>query len=189
MEPNLPNTEDARLHQALLAYVRREFEGPVGGILDKAEMMLGCAEQGGLHPAPNDLRRLHQAGLKLKELVTGLHRPISIHQDFADFRRNFRHDLRTQIGVIKGFGEMLLEDADDARNEVQARDLEKLIEATACLLARTDTLADFTLTPRSAAIDGNPGSEAVSADPEPIQPLSAAAIGEPGSSRILIVDD
>ena len=115
------------------------------------------------HAILGDLQRLHKAGLKLKELVSGLLDPAAVHQDFADFRRNLRHDLRTPISAIKGFGEWLLEDAQEARNEVLARDLKKLLEAVARLLeqlleiARQDLVACFLRVfeePLTKALDG-----------------------------------
>jgi adenylate cyclase len=111
-----------------------------------------------------------------------------VHQDFADFRRNLRHDLRTPISAIKGFGEWLLEDAQEARNEALARDLKKLLEAVARLLEQIDRLVDFTGSSLPAATDGKPES-AVSAVLKSVQPLSPAVPGETRSSRILIVDD
>ena len=143
MEPRLASNEDDRLRRMLLAYVRQEFEAPVGAILGYAEILLEDAEQQGCHAAIGDLRRLHQAGIKLKELVSGLLDPAAMNQDFADFRRNLRHDLRTPISAIKGFGEMLLEDAQTAGNEAFAQDLEKLLEAAGRLLPQIDTLVDF----------------------------------------------
>jgi adenylate cyclase len=160
-KPNPSSTEDDRLHRMLLAYVRQEFEAPVGAILGYAEIMLEDAEQQGHHSILGDLRRLHQAGSKLEELVSGLLDPTAMHQDFTDFRRNLRHDLRTPISAIKGFGEMLLEDAQEANNEALAHDLEKMLEAGSRLLARIDTLVDFTGTSVPAATGGNPESAAV----------------------------
>jgi class 3 adenylate cyclase len=183
------STEDERLHRTLLAYVRQEFEAPVGAILGYAEIMLEDAEQQGHHSLLGDLRRLQQAGSKLKELVSGLLDSAHIHQDFGDFRRNLRHDLRTPMSAIKGFGEMLLEDAQDAGNDALTHDLEKLLEAGARLLAQIDTLVDFTGTSLPGKTGANPEPVAVSAVLKSVRPLSRAASGEAGSSRILIVDD
>ena len=182
-----PSSEHDRLHRMLLTYVRQEFEAPVGAILGYAEIMLEDAEQQGHDSILGDLQRLRQAGLKLKELVSGLLDPGAMHQNFADFRRNLRHDLRTPISAIKGFGEMLLEDAQDARNEALAHDLEKLLDASARLLAQIDRLVDFTGT--SLPSEGKPESAAVSAVLKSVRPLSSVAFGEAESSRILIVDD
>jgi hypothetical protein len=94
MEAKLPNVEDGPLHQALLAYVREEFEAAICGILGCAEILIEDAEQPGVHSTFSDLRRLHQAGLKLKEVAAGLHHPVSIDQDFADFGRHGEGDRR-----------------------------------------------------------------------------------------------
>ena len=183
------STEDDRLHRTLLAYVRQEFEAPVGAILGYAEIMLEDAEQQGRHSIIGDLQRLHQAGLKLKALVSGLLDPAAMHQDFTDFRRNLRHDLRTPISAIKGFGEMLLEDAQDTRNNTLARDLEKLLEAAARLLGQIDNLIDFTGTSLPSATDRRQESAAVRAVLKSVRPLSAVSSCEGEFSRILIVDD
>ena len=169
------STEDDRLHRTLLAYVRQEFEAPVGAILGYAEIMLEDAEQQGRHSIIGDLQRLHQAGLKLKALVSGLLDPAAMHQDFTDFRRNLRHDLRTPISAIKGFGEMLLEDAQDTRNNTLARDLEKLLEAAARLLGQIDNLIDFTGTSLPSATDRRQESAAVRAVLKSVRPLSAVS--------------
>ena len=71
MEEANSSTND-RHQRALVAYVRQEFEAPVGAILGYAEIMLEDAEQQGRHSILGDLRRLHQAGWRLKELVSGL---------------------------------------------------------------------------------------------------------------------
>jgi signal transduction histidine kinase len=43
--------------------------------------------------------------------------------DLAEFRRTLRHDLRTPINAIKGYGEMLREDAADGSAETFVADL------------------------------------------------------------------
>jgi len=156
--------------------VREEFEAPVDAIMGYAESMLEDAEQRGLHAIQGDLRRLRDAGSKLEELVAGRDNPVARDQDFAAFGRDLRHDLRTPIGAIKGFGEMLLDDAEAAGNAAQARALEKLLAATARLLVQVDALADFNL-PSPDAAPETPAEDAL------------AAAAEAGSSRILIVDD
>jgi adenylate cyclase len=179
--------EDDRLHRMLLAYVRQEFEAPVSAVLGYAEIMIEDAQQQGHHSFLSDLRRLHQSALKLKELVLGLLDPTLVNRDFADFRRHLRHDLRTPISVIKGLGEMLLEDAQTQGNAAQVRDLEKLLETTARLLAQLDALVDFdgmALPPTA----GRP--ETVSAVLKPVPALSSSLASHGArSSRILIVDD
>jgi adenylate cyclase len=178
---------DDRLHRMLLAYVRQEFEAPVSAVLGYAEIMIEDAQQQGQHASLDDLRRLHQSALKLKELVSGLLDPGLVNRDFADFRRHLRHDLRTPISAIKGLGEMLLEDAQAQGNATQMRDLEKLLETTAGLLAQSDALIDFGGMSLPATAD-RPAT--VSAVLKPVPALSVS-LPRPQArpSRILIVDD
>ena len=181
------SNEDDRLHRMLLAYVRQEFEAPVSAILGYAEIMIEDAQQQGHHSYLSDLRRLSQSAVKLKELVLGLLDPALVDRDFVDFRRHLRHDLRTPISSIKGLGEMLLEDAQAQGNAAQVRDLEKLLETTARLLAQIDALVDFGGTSLPATAD-RPGT--VSTVLKPVPALSSSLASHQATpSRILIVDD
>ena len=151
------SNEDDQLHRMLLAYVRQEFEAPVRAILGYAEIMIEDAQQQGNHAFLSDLRRLNQSAVRLKELILGLLEPGLVNRVFADFRRRLRHDLRTPISSIKGLGEMLLEDAQAQGNAAQVRDLKKLLETTARLLAQIDALVDFGGTALPAPAD-QPGT-------------------------------
>jgi CheY-like chemotaxis protein len=181
------SNEDDRLHRMLLAYVRQEFEAPVSAILGYAEIMIEEAQQQGQSSFVSDLQRLNQSAVKLKELVLGLLDPGLVNRDFTDFRRHLRHDLRTPISSIKGLGEMLLEDAQAQDNPAQVRDLEKLLETTARLLAQIDSLVDFGSMTLPATSDRQ---ETVSTVLKPVPALSSSLVSHQGRpSRILIVDD
>src|SRR5215469_4927490 len=171
----------------LLAYVRQEFEAPVNAILGYAEIMIEDAQKQGHHSFLSDLQRLNQSAVKLKELVSGLLDPGLVNRDFADFRQHLRHDLRTPISSIKGLGEMLLEDAQAQGNLAQVRDLEKLLETTAGILAQIDALVDFGSAALPATADRR---EMLSAVLKPVPALSSSlASHQARPSRILIVDD
>jgi len=179
------SNDDDRLHRMLLAYVRQEFEAPVNAILGYAEIMIEDTQQQDHQAFLSDLRRLQQSAVKLKELVSGLLDPALINRDFVDFRRRLRHDLRTPISVIKGLGEMLLEDASAQGNVAQIRDLEKLLETTAGLLAQIDALVDFGATARPAIAD-----QTIGAALKPVPALSSSLANyQTGPSAILVVDD
>ncbi|HEX3503276.1 MAG TPA: adenylate/guanylate cyclase domain-containing protein [Xanthobacteraceae bacterium] len=188
-ETNASKAEDERLHRVLLAYVRQEFEAPVAAILGYTEIMLEDAERSGARALVDDLQRVRKAGLTLKELVSNaLHLPQS-EGDFADFRRNLRHDLRTPLTAIKGFGEMLLEDALECRNEALANDLQKLLDAGSRLLTQIDSIISFTGLPEQRSAEATPEKHAVSAIIRSVRPVSSAAQETATPSRILIVDD
>jgi adenylate cyclase len=181
------SNEDDRLHRMLLAYVRQEFEAPVRAILGYAEIMIEDAQQQGNHSFLSDLRRLNQSAVRLKELVLGLLDPNLVDREFTDFRRHLRHDLRTPISSVKGLGEMLLEDAQAQGNTAQVRDLEKLLETTARLLAQIDALVDFGGRALPATADRPVTGSTVL---KPVPALSSSlASHQARPSRILIVDD
>ena len=140
---------DRRLEKALLTFVRQEFSAPVATILGFAEIMLeDAAGQGVGDASMDDLRRIHAAGLQLKKLVDDLLDPQVQHArmesaDIDSFRGKLRHDLRTPINAIKGYGEMLLEDAQDGGFTALGEDLGKLLAAAQRLLAQIDALVEF----------------------------------------------
>jgi adenylate cyclase len=183
----LSNGEDDGLRRALLAYVRQEFEAPVAAIVGYTEIMLEDAERSGTDHVVGDLQRIRKAGLALKELLANaLHLPQA-DGDFADFRRTLRHDLRTPLTAIKGFGEMLLEDALECENEALVEDLQKLLDAGSCLLTQIDSIIDFTGLPEQRPDQNSPESQAVNSIIRSVRSVSPSET--PVSSHILIVDD
>src|SRR6202030_2043043 len=74
--------------------------------------------------------------------------PATVHQaggstELTEYRRTLRHDLRTPINAIKGYGEMLREDAADGGAETLVADLDKLLKEATLLLDRIDGLVTF----------------------------------------------
>src|SRR6266481_6610830 len=139
---------DQRLKRALLAHVRQDFSAPVGAIVGIAEILLEEVPRYGLDRFAPDLGRIHQAGLALQQLIEGLLDPDCVAQraadgDYETFRSRLRHDLRTPMNAVKGYGEMLLEDALAAHAQVFVRDLGNMLEAAKRLLARIDSLVDL----------------------------------------------
>ena len=180
MEPVSTSGEDDRLHRALLADVRQELEAPASALLGYAERLLDDVERQGLDGFAGDLGRLRHAALKLAGTAAGLLAPQGTRQDFAAFRRRLRHDLRTPINAIKGYGEMLLEDAEAEGRDALCGDFRTLLEAAAGLLAKIDALV-------ASAPEGvqqeAAASAVMAAIQPPAQPRAAAA------ARILVVDD
>jgi adenylate cyclase len=187
-----------RLERALVAFVRQDISAPVGAIVGFAEILLEDAKRQGLGDLVPDLEKIYDAGVQLQDLLATLLEPTALaarigSNDFAAFRGKLRHDLRTPLNGVKGYAEMVLEDAGDGRHDALVHDLTKLLGAADALLAQIDALADFNAetimrpgaTPHEAA-----ASDLVSRVIASIQPLSSADEGEPiVSSRILVVDD
>ena len=183
-----------RLKRALLAHVRQDFSAPVGAIVGFAEILLEDAPRHGLDRFGPDLARIHQAGVALQQLIDGLIDPGCVAQraadgDYETFVGKLRHDLRTPMNAVKGYGEMLLEDALAAHAPVFVRDLQNMLGAAKRLLARIDSLVD--LAGADMVADREAPAQLLDRLSHVIRPLpdggTAAKQTEP--SRILVVDD
>ncbi len=189
-----------RSDRALLAYLQQELSAPAEAIAGYAEILLDEAERSGHGEFRDDLEKIHAASRSLIDYIASLvsrsHASArGPSEDSEDYRRLLRHDLRTPINAIKGFGEMLREDAagaDDARALVS--DLNRLLEEASRFLERIDGLVSFSFPEAEANIEV--GAEPVSAMVAhrfvaSVQPISD---GEADGvavlpSRILVVDD
>lgn len=119
-------------------------------------------------------------------------------RDPVEYHRGLRHDLRTPINAIKGYGEMLLEDVAESE-EGLAGDLGKILEEATLLLERIDGLVryaeldteDVDATQIGDLVSGAPGPT-VEALIRGIAPIDGEAVRTPTGiegSRILVVDD
>ena len=91
-----------------------------------------------------DLERIHSAGLALQSLLEQVMAQSSGDIDDIDsYRTKLRHDLRTPINAVKGYGEMIIEDARDGGHDAAFPDLEKLLAAADGMLSRIDALVAF----------------------------------------------
>ncbi len=108
--------------------MRQELSAPATAIIGYAEMLIDDAVLGGRAEFTDDLQRILDASRTLHRLILSLLDPSTIHRtdckaDLAEFRRTLRHDLRTPINAIKGYGEMLREDAADGSAETFVAEL------------------------------------------------------------------
>ena len=93
------------------------------------------------------------------------------------------------MSAIKGFGEMLLEDAQEARDEALAQRSREVARSGGTSAGADRYAGRLHRNVASVGDRRQPESAAVSAVLNSVRPLSPAAPGGPGSSRILIVDD
>jgi class 3 adenylate cyclase len=188
------------LKVALLAHVRQDFSAPVNAIVGYAEILIEDAPRYGLERFTADLGKMYQAGLGLQHLIDDLLDPGVLaaragDAGYDDFKGKLRHDLRTPITALKGYGEMLLEDAQEAAADVFIDDLQKMLNAAKRLLARVDSLVEF------ASGDGVESAAVTAVVSEPEAPLlatlrrivrpsgDAIASEQTDIYRILVVDD
>jgi sigma-B regulation protein RsbU (phosphoserine phosphatase) len=194
---------DARMERALVAYVRQELSAPASAILGYAEMLMEEAVQGCSEPFAKDLERILDASRTLNNLVLTLLDPAGMQRadgsaETVEFRRTLRHDLRTPINAIKGYGEMLREDAASENAETFVADLDKLLAEASLFLDLIDGLVTYSGGdgPLSAETVGVATKTAAPASPvesmlKAVRPL-ALNEAEPAAarpSRILVVDD
>jgi adenylate cyclase len=149
-----------RSNRALATYIQQELSAPAEAILGYAEILLDEASRIGCVEFNEDLERIHAASHTLGDFIASLvnasRAPArAAGEDTEDFRRRLRHELRTPINAIKGYGEMLREDAAVHEGAaVMLADLNGLLSEASRLLERIDTLV---LLPQSreARLDDN----------------------------------
>jgi len=194
---------DKRTERALVAYVRQELSAPAIAIMGYAEMLMDDAVQANRGQLADDLQRILDASRTLHRLIISLLDPATIHQfdgsaDLAGYRRTLRHDLRTPINAIKGYGEMLREDAAVGGAEALVADLDKLLGEATLLLDRIDGLVTFSSgdAPSSdgtgpAATEAGAPARMVESLLKAVRPIAAkeADLAAVQPSRILVVDD
>jgi adenylate cyclase len=192
---------DRRTERALVAYVRQELSAPATAIMGYAEMLMDDAVQAGRAQVTDDLQRILDASRNLHRLILSLLDPTTIHRasgstDLAEYRRALRHDLRTLINAIKGYGEMLREDAADGSAETFVADLDKLLGEATLLLDRIDGLVTFSggdAAPSKVtahiATDTAAPTGVVESLLKAVRPTKEADLAAVQPSRILVVDD
>ena len=185
LEPSL--TDDARFQRALLAHLRQEFTAPAAAILGYVEILIEDATRLELDALLPDLDRIQQAGIALQNLLQAV---LAQKTDEAIDPRKLRHDLRTPMNAIKGYGEMLIEDAADAERETFVADLSRLLTAVQGMLARIDALVDFTGQPTDPSAVARPIDHAeVSGTLRVIRAAGLESGRSAERGRILVVDD
>ena len=168
-----------------------------------AELLMEDAVRAERTEAVDDLKRILEASQALNRTVLTLLDATVFQRhegsaDLAEFRRKLRHDLRTPINAIKGYGEMLREDAMDGGADAFVGDLDKMLTQATLLLDRIDGLVTSS-DGDVAASDNAVNSGAEGAAPNRmvenlVASVRAVALDEADRtaaipSRILVVDD
>ena len=178
--------EVARLHNALRVHLRQEFVAPAAAIVGFTDILLEDSERLGLRDYQADLERIRTAGASLQGFLNQVLGKTENPADIDDYRARLRHDLRTPINAVKGYGEMILEDASEGGHEALLPDLQRLLACAEDLLTRVDALVAYTgqTDPTSAmAMDG------AARVMEAIKSTGPAPAEKAISGCILIVDD
>ena len=136
-----------------------------------------------------DLERIRSAGDSLQSILQTVLAHEQGDGSVIFNQSKLRHDLRTPINAIKGYGEMLAEDAADGHDALLA-DIGKLLGAADGMLKRIDALVDFGAdSAAGAGIKPPTGMGGVAEAVRAIRAVVAAPVGLDVRGRILIVDD
>ena len=162
-----------------------------------AEILMDDAVQAGRGHLTGDLQRILDASRILHRLILSLIDPTATHQadanaDLAELHRTLRHDLRTPINAIKGYGEMLREDAADGGPSAFVTDLDKLLGEATLLLDKVDGLVTF-VGGNASSSEGATGAPASMVESllKSVHPVAANESNHAAvrPSRVLVVDD
>ena len=131
-----------------------------------------------------DLAKILEACVRLQSMVAEPQSHLLATASNTELLRELRHELRTPINAIKGYGEILLEDAEDGINNTLLPELRRLISIADGLLIDIDDLfRDHPAPPTQS--DAHPAGRAgtIGTDVSPVAPQPVTR------GRILAVDD
>jgi len=136
-----------RSHDNELVDMGQDLLTPASTIIAYTEILLEYAQKEATwQDFIPDINKMLTAGTQLSTLITQLFskkNSPSGEIDLEAFSSAIRHDLRTPINAIIGYGEMLLEDVDEDRHPSACVDLQKLLTTARRLLTLIGDLSYF----------------------------------------------
>ena len=175
-----------------LRNLRHELRTPINHIIGYTEMLLEEVTDEKADDFVPDLTKVHNAGRSLLQIVNEGLDPAKIggQIDMA----KIRHDLRTPLNQIIGFGEMLQEQARDDGHDSWVPDLDKICAAGKRLLSMVDGAGVQSPVEAPKTGEGVLPSVAVVATPKVSampQTLGERPAAQPGvaNAHLLVVDD
>ena len=158
------------------ALLREQLLAPANGILAYGQLLADQAVPGSREAGY--LGRIVASARQLVERLAAAGAALGASEDELPLLRRLRHDLRSPLGAIKGFAELLLEDGAPLARD----DLERILARVAEILRRIDELAEGAFPNAEAG-----AAELAAALVRTADTLPGSAAGRPG--RILVVDD
>ncbi len=127
-------------HQA--AQMCRALHAPSAAMGQLIDALVVRSAASGLVGAAADLERIRTASARLKALVEQFAESARLAQEQPEQWRSalahLRHDLRTPLNAVKGYGDMLLDDWRDEGQDAAASDLQGVLAVADELLALID---------------------------------------------------
>ncbi|WP_217360884.1 adenylate/guanylate cyclase domain-containing protein [Ruegeria sp. HKCCA5426] len=193
---DLPESQAQNTQAVWLANLRQNLISPVSAIVGLCELLESEAGLSDLTDTTTDLKRISAAASELSAFVDQLLHPdmvVKLTVSGDEGTKQLRHDLRTPMNAIKGYGEMLLEDLDDLKARHLESDLLGLLEHTDALLDQIDILASLSDNPVGGTqhIPDTPQDAAAMFASLTQSMRSIAPMAETGAltGSILVVDD
>lgn len=146
-----------QIPSALFADIRQRLITPARALIEYSDLIAdGIATLSG-EELQADVERIKLASQQLYQLIDEiLLNSVSetgVDEIDAEFERRLRHDLRTPINGIIGFGEMIADDLEELGAVQVQPDLTKLLSEARNLLGRLDKIVDFSRNPEAVVID------------------------------------
>lgn len=191
--------EADRLTKALASFVRAEFQAPVHVVAGFCDLLIEDAGRDGLGRYLDDLGKMKAASDKLEGLVAKLlddtESDLSLATaEIEDVSGRLRHDLRTPITALLGYGELLSEEARDGGHHALISTLDGLLDASRRLLGQIDALVDLLRV--QSLTDDAPDDPALenAGLPQAVETIRSVLFDEPQAQsvvtgRLLLVDD
>ena len=189
------NASDERFNRAVTAYLRQEVQAPAAAVSDFLDIIIEDARRLKLGHVLADLERMRSASIQLTTFVKSVTTDGSSARrqakNFEAFQRRLRHDLRSPLNVIKGYGELLIEDMDADNNHPLREDLTKLRDSADQLLAQIDAIVTLTRSDQTPQESRAQQVGCVEDVLRTVQPLQMGSTSPEAvlSSRVLVVDD
>jgi adenylate cyclase len=199
MRANDVDEKEPAAARQLADFVREELQAPAGGLARRTAAILAEAERRGA-AYRDDLARMRKAAAALDRLTAGLaeRRPDPEDADRQGTIRTIRHDLRTPITAILGYGELVAEEAGENGDAWLGEALAEALGVATRLLASVEKLSAFARSDGAADGRGGRALDSSSAPPDAADAAGAAAApaasGRPEArrritGRVLVVDD
>jgi len=125
--------------------VRQEFAAPIATVLELTEILIEDARQTKM----NRWSRILSASIRLASCFGNSSAGWSVwprrvrwvaREDFAALRTTLRHDWRTPLNAVKGYGELILEEARESGPRRLQLDMARFTAAADQLLGQVDRL-------------------------------------------------
>jgi signal transduction histidine kinase len=126
--------------EPLVVRVRREIGVPAAAMAALAETLFEESRRRGLDAFADSLERIRNASVNFDALLRDmLDGPGALEgEGSVAFRGRLRHDLGTPLNAVKGYGEIVVEDAAESGETALVADMGKLLAVADELLARID---------------------------------------------------